>query len=452
MQIIVFDDDPTGSQTVSDCLLLLRWDKDNLAAALKHHSPLFFLLANTRSLPPDLATARTRELCKSVIQAALSEGLLLEEIFFVSRGDSTLRGHGVLEPAIINEELGPFDATIHVPAFFEGGRTTVNGIHLLNGSPVHNTPFAKDRTFGYSTSDLALWLEEKSKGHIAAQNVGRLTSEILDAAFDSRIGMKKLEEWLLDLVGNKPVVVDAEFPSHLAVLGEAVRSLRGQKRFLFRSAASLINGLANIPTKSCDQGALSSLRLKSNSGEFKPGLVTVGSYVPLADEQLDLLLKNPSCEGIELSVQKIERVLAGELPNQKLFDWEIKWIDQLNAILASGKTPVLFSSRGELPFATAQARVNFGNSLAELMARLVAQVSAQLGYVISKGGITTHVLLEKGLKVNLVNLKGQLLPGLSIVCADTYMEAKGLPVVTFPGNLGEKETLLTAWKLMENNI
>ena len=54
-----------------------------------------------------------------------------------------MRGHGVLETEILAQELGPFDATFHVPAFLEGGRTNHNGIHFLNGIPVHKTIFAK---------------------------------------------------------------------------------------------------------------------------------------------------------------------------------------------------------------------------------------------------------------------------------------------------------------------
>ena len=92
-----------------------------------------------------------------------------------------MRGHGVLEPKILSEELGPFDATFHVPAFFEGGRTTVDGEHLLNGYPVHLTSFARDKVFGYSTSFLPAWLEEKSIGAISAKNVLQVNRNELNA-------------------------------------------------------------------------------------------------------------------------------------------------------------------------------------------------------------------------------------------------------------------------------
>jgi uncharacterized protein YgbK (DUF1537 family) len=91
------------------------------------------------------------------------------------------------------------------------------------------------------------------------------------------------------------------------------------------------------------------------------------------------------------------------------------------------------------------------------MARLVAALAPQLGYVISKGGITTHTLLADGLDLAAVRLQGQLLPGLSLVLADLAAERPGeepapaaLPVLTFPGNLGDDDTLRQAWRRMED--
>ncbi|MEA5415514.1 four-carbon acid sugar kinase family protein, partial [Synechococcus sp. BA-132 BA5] len=62
LKIVVIDDDPTGSQTVHGCPLLLRWDAETLAAGLAHPSPLLFVLANTRALAPAAAAERVREI------------------------------------------------------------------------------------------------------------------------------------------------------------------------------------------------------------------------------------------------------------------------------------------------------------------------------------------------------------------------------------------------------
>jgi uncharacterized protein YgbK (DUF1537 family) len=76
------------------------------------------------------------------------------------------------------------------------------------------------------------------------------------------------------------------------------------------------------------------------------------------------------------------------------------------------------------------------------MARLAAALAPDLGLIISKGGITTQTLLADGLDQASVELQGQLVPGLSVVMAGD------LPVITFPGNLGDAGTLRMAWRMV----
>jgi uncharacterized protein YgbK (DUF1537 family) len=88
------------------------------------------------------------------------------------------------------------------------------------------------------------------------------------------------------------------------------------------------------------------------------------------------------------------------------------------------------------------------------MARVAASLAPRLGYLISKGGITTHTLLADGLGLDWVALQGQLLPGLSLVLVPPTPSAQAaglvsLPVLTFPGNLGNPHTLEAAWRCME---
>jgi len=210
MKIIIFDDDPTGSQTVYGCPLLLNWDEQTLEKAFKQPSPLIFILANTRSLSSDLAVEKTRAICSSIKKFFLIQGYSKEDYFYISRGDSTLRGHGVLEPAILAEELGPFHATFHIPAFLEGGRTTEKGIHYLNGIPVHRTDFGRDSVFGFSTSDLAKWIEEKSFGKIQAEKILHIEIKQLETAFNNEEGFISLLSFLSRLENNISVVVDAK--------------------------------------------------------------------------------------------------------------------------------------------------------------------------------------------------------------------------------------------------
>jgi uncharacterized protein YgbK (DUF1537 family) len=448
LKVVVLDDDPTGSQTVHGCPLLLRWDAQALRQGLEHPSPLLFVLANTRALDPAAAAQRVREICRALkpaLEAALAAGAI-DHWLIVSRGDSTLRGHFPLECEVISEELGPFDATLLAPAFLPGGRTTVDGVHRLHGEPVHTTPFARDRLFGYSTSFLPDWVAEKSGGRIPAAAVQGITLAELEGDGE------RLCRRLAGLEGHVCVVVDAERPQHLVALGAAVRELTAPsaaecwgrpRRFLFQSAASLLNGLVPLPPQPLDAAGLAGLRRRDAAGVQRPGLVLVGSHVPLADVQLEALLADPRCAGVEIAVAPLARVLEGPLPDRLLASLEQAWLQQLRDGLAAGQTPVLFSSRGELTCRSASERRRFGLALAALMARLAATLAPQLGYLISKGGITTHTLLADGLGLAAVELQGQLLPGLSLVLAGD------LPLLTFPGNLGEASTLREAWAWME---
>jgi uncharacterized protein YgbK (DUF1537 family) len=465
MKIVVIDDDPTGSQTVHSCPLLLHWDEGALRRGLRHPSTLMFVLANTRALTPEAAASRNREIVDALALAMAAEGIQEHELLLVSRGDSTLRGHGVLEPEVLaqawEEHFGAVDATLHVPAFLEGGRTTVNGVHRLHGEPVHTTAFAQDRLFGYGTSDLAEWLEEKSAGQIPANSVLRIPLALLEAE-----RAEELLACLEALNANRSVVVDATHPEHLLALGVAIRRLQGRKRFLFRSAASLLNGLVDsgpspLGPQPLDAQGLVGLRRRDLHGQPLPGLVVVGSHVALADQQLKVLLADQRCRGIELPVARIARVLEGGSTDLLLPDLEAEWRSQLERALDAGLTPVLFSSRGELLFgsgaAAAARRLRFGMELASLMARLLSGVAARLGYLISKGGITTGTLLVEGLGLEAVQLEGQLLPGLSLVRSMSSSDqglreqepSDPLPVITFPGNLGEPDTLTEAWRWLE---
>ncbi|MFM7237284.1 MAG: four-carbon acid sugar kinase family protein [Cyanobium sp.] len=466
LKIVVVDDDPTGSQTLHGCPLLLRWDPPTLAAGLRQSSPFLFLLANTRALSPAAAAGRVRQICRglaSALAAAQAEGVL-DAVLLVSRGDSTLRGHFPLEAEAITEELGPMDATFLVPAFLEGGRTTVDGVHRLDGQPVHETPFARDGLFAYHTSDLRQWVEEKTGGRIPAGQVAHLSWRELEAAAANDGARQALLQRLAGLTGNRLVVVDGERPDHLALFGALVRELlapapggeRRPRRFLFQSAASLLNGLAPLPPQPLAAAGLAALRRRGAGGVPLGGLVLVGSHVPLADAQLERLLAQPGCRGVELPVAKVHRILEGPLPDRLLASLEDAWTEALREVLAAGQTAVFFTSRGELTCRHSQERRALGRALAGTMARVVGRLGPLLGYVIAKGGITSHTLMAEGFHLGAVDLQGQLLPGLSLVLpvspgpkGGLQRSLEGLPILTFPGNLGDQETLLRAWQWME---
>ena len=80
---------------------------------------------------------------------------------------------------------------------------------------------------------------------------------------------------------------------------------------------------------------------------------------------------------------------------------------------------------------------------------MVADLKNEIGYLISKGGITTNVILSNGLKASYVYLHGQIVTGVSLVSLKLQND-ENLPIVTFPGNIGNQDSLANVWCILEN--
>ncbi|BAZ27881.1 hypothetical protein NIES4074_03090 [Cylindrospermum sp. NIES-4074] len=430
-KIIVLDDDPTGSQTVHSCLLLMRWDVETLRAGLRDDSPIFFILTNTRSLTPESAASVTIEACQNLKKAIAAEKIT--DFLVVSRSDSTLRGHYPIETDAIAKELGPFDAHFLVPAFFEGGRVTRDSIHylIIDGvpTPVHETEFARDSVFSYHHSYLPKYVEEKTQGRINADVVERFLLA------DIRAGSL---ERLLQLRDNQCGVVDGETQADLNRFAVDLLTAASQgKRFLFRSAASILTALAALPPQPI---------AAENMAEYvrggKPGAVIVGSHVKKTTQQLESLLQVQGTVGIEVNVG---RLLEDGANQSATLLTEI--LDTIQTVHNSGKTPVVYTSRQELTFKDIQTRLEFGGQVSSLLMDIVQGLPSDIGFLISKGGITSNDVLSTGLNLTSARLLGQILAGCSMVLTPSdHPQFPNLPVVLFPGNVGNADALGTVYQ------
>ncbi|MDH3947400.1 MAG: four-carbon acid sugar kinase family protein [Gammaproteobacteria bacterium] len=435
-KIIVLDDDPTGSQTVHSCLLLTRWDVATLKEGLQDDAPLFFVLTNTRGMDAASAATITREVCVNLKQA-LDEldaaGRAINPLV-VSRSDSTLRGHYPVETDVIAEELGPFDAHFMVPAFFEGGRFTKDSIHYLivndKPVPVHETEFARDSVFGYENSCLPDYVEEKTQGRIKADEVVRF--QLNDVRGDSMAH-------LMALTDNQCCVVDSETQDDLNNFCNQLMAAADQgKRFLFRSAASLLTALAQLPPQPVKAESMSSY-----VRDAKPGAIIVGSHVQKTTDQLAELLKMPGIGAIEVDVERIAEEYSSLLKSIS---------EEILTIHHAGKTAVIFTSRLEKTFATQAERLAFGMRVSEFLMDIVHNLPESLGFLISKGGITSNDVLSKGLDLRISRVVGQILPGCSVVCCPpNHNRYPNLPVVIFPGNVGNEHSLAKAYEYLALN-
>jgi uncharacterized protein YgbK (DUF1537 family) len=353
----------------------------------------------------------------------------------VSRSDSTLRGHYPVETDVIADELGPFDAHFLVPAFFEGGRITRDGTHylLVDGLPVpvHETEFARDSVFGFHHAFLPDYAEEKTDGRIKASQVQRFGLDDVRGDIGAR---------LRGLTDNVCCAVDAEQQSDLDNFAhQALAAAADGKRFLFRSAASLLTAFAALPPQPVPAAEMARF---VRGG--RPGVVLMGSHVQKSTRQLERLMADTAVVPIEID-------LARMLEDEETLLQAIQ--ARVEAETGAGRGVVLYTSRGEWSFPSKTERLAFGERVSNLLVRIVQTLPADIGFLISKGGITSNDTLSKGLALRTARVLGQVRAGCSVVrCPPDHPRFPDLPVVIFPGNVGGDEALTDVYAILSAGI
>lgn len=210
--LVVLDDDPTGTQTCHDIAVLTVWDHETLCSELTTTDKGFFILTNSRALPPVEARSLITTICKNLAKASKQTGKSFE---IVLRGDSTLRGHFPDEPEAVEEVLGQVDHWILAPFFYQGRRYTIDDVHYVAEGdslvPASQTPFATDATFGYKSSNLRDYVLEKAGSRFSEKSLFSITLE------DIRSGPEKIAEQLLLAPKGSVVIVNAAAESDMYV-------------------------------------------------------------------------------------------------------------------------------------------------------------------------------------------------------------------------------------------
>jgi uncharacterized protein YgbK (DUF1537 family) len=277
------------------------------------------------------------------------------------------------------------------------------------------------------------YVEEKTQGRIRASDVVR---------FDLATVRAGVVEQLMQLTDNQCCVVDAVTQDDLDRFAAdiLVAAAKG-KKFLFRSAASLLTALAQLPPQPIGPEAMASY---VRGG--KPGAVIVGSHVQKTTAQLAELLQAPGILGIEIDVAQLR-----DDPTAAATILESVW-QQSNQAHAVGQTVVIYTSRSELQFADVQARLDFGIAVSALLMDVLRHLPETIGFLISKGGITSNDTLSDGLALRSADLLGQVIAGVSMVKTPAdHPQFPDLPVVLFPGNVGDETALATVYRRLSRN-
>ncbi|WP_396668048.1 four-carbon acid sugar kinase family protein [Microbacterium sp. R86528] len=433
--LVVLDDDPTGTQSVADLPVLARWEIEDFLWAFELDAPAVYVLTNSRSFDEATAERINREVVTAAVAAAEQYGV---RAAFTSRGDSTLRGHFPLEPNVIARtliELGAPqpDGVIVVPAFPDAGRVTIGGTHgmVADGifTPVGETEYAQDSTFGYRSSRLADWVDEKSDGRIAASSVVELTLDVVRAGADA------VAAALLSAPVGSVFTADVVGEDDLRLLAMGLDQAESTGRtYIYRVGPPFVRARIGQAPRAPLPAANDAVE-----GATVGGLVVVGSHVGVTSRQLaDLTAHRPDAVVVEIDVPSILSAHTA-----------VATIDAaVEAVSAAIMTTdvILHSSRTLIRTDDPQESLAISRAVSDALVAVVQRTvkNARPRYVIAKGGITSSDIASRGLSIRRAMVRGSLFPGIVSVWEPADGPAEGIPYVVFAGNVGTDSTLTEA--------
>jgi uncharacterized protein YgbK (DUF1537 family) len=401
----VLDDDPTGTQSASNVRVLLVSDADLLVEAL-HDVDSVYVQTNTRAIDEASAVALVRQVRDDAIAAGSRLG---EDIQFVLRGDSTLRGHVFAET---EQFLDDGALMIFVPAFPDGGRTTRGGVHYVNtggvDKPAHETEYAADPVFPFSSGVLADYVREKS-----SRVPLPISLEVVrgDAAI--------LATLLQDAAPGLVAVPDAVTNDDIRLLADAIRTARVRGRsIVVRSAAPLAAMLAGVESS----GLLARPLLPGRP----PALLACGSHTGGASEQLELVAR---AWGEPVVIDTQAALAWPEAAGQDA---------AARAAGASDEVTVVTTSRER---SADHNTLDHGERVMLALTTAVRDLLPRVEVVVAKGGITSAEVARAGVGATSAFVLGQVLPGVS-VWQMTAVDGREILYVVVPGNVGGPETLV----------
>ena len=439
-KIVVLDDDPTGVQTVHDISVYTAWSEESIRQGFAEKNKLFFILTNSRGFTAEQTAKVHKDIGERLAKVAQETG---KDYLVISRSDSTLRGHYPLETELLaaaweKARGSKIDGEILCPYFKEGGRFTINNIHYVKYGdelvPAGETEFAKDKTFGYKSSNMTEYIEEKTAGAFKKETVTCISIEDLRARKIDAIAAQ-----LGKVTGFNKVIVNAVAPCDVKVFVIALyKAMALGKHFMSRSAAGLVKEMGGISNKPL-LTRTEMVKTTSSNG----GIVVVGSHTQKTTGQLEALKTLPGVEALEFNSDLV-------LDSAKFAEEVNRMVAKEEELLKSGKTVVVYTRRKLLSLEgdTKKAALERSVKISDAVQSLVGKLNITPAFVVAKGGITSSDIGTKALRVKRALVLGQIQPGIPVWETDAQSKFPGIPYVIFPGNVGEVETLKEAVSIL----
>ena len=432
-KLVVLDDDPTGVQTVHDVSVYTDWEEESIRKGFEEKEAMFFILTNSRSFSVEETTKVHQDIAARVAKVARELG---QDFMIISRGDSTLRGHYPLETQLLADGLTKnegvvIDGEIICPFFPEGGRYTMDNIHYVkeqeNLVPAGMTEFAKDKTFGYKSSDLTEYVEEKTEGKYHKEDCITISLDELNA-----LDVQGIKDKLMSAQNMAKIIVNAVSYADLKVFCAAlVLAMKAGKHYMARTAAAFTKVMGRIS----DQPLLGRAQLEGDTKNG--GIVLIGSHVKKTTDQLNCLKKlDGQADFMEFQVNTVFE----ENGLEKEVERTVKAAEEK---ILSGRTVVIYTSRQLLApeNMTPEEKLQISVKISNAVTSIIGKFSVKPKFIIAKGGITSSDVGTKALRVKKARVMGQVKKGIPVWMTGEESKFPGMPYIIFPGNVGEVSTL-----------
>lgn len=441
-KIVVLDDDPTGVQTVHDISVYTNWSEDSIRKGFEEKNKLFYVLTNSRGFTAEETTKAHKEIAAVVDKVAKETD---KEYIYISRSDSTLRGHYPLETILLRDAYETYtgskiDGEVMCPFFKEGGRYTIDDVHYVRYGedlvPAAETEFAKDKTFGYTKSDIKEYVEVKTGGAFKASDVTSISLDDIRA-----LNYDKIEQQLMAVHDFNKIVVNAIDYVDVKVFCVALyRAMSKDKVFMFRTAAAIVKVMGGVTSQPLLTREQMVVKETANGG-----IIVVGSHTEKTTKQVEMLKSNPNIKFVELdaTLVKDDKAFAEEV--ERCLKLEEEYIKE-------GKTVCVFTTRKLITADTGNKEddLRLSVKISDAVQSLVGKLTITPSFVIAKGGITSSDVGTKALAVQKANVLGQIEPGIPVWQTGPESKFPQTPYVIFPGNVGDETTLKkAAEKLMK---
>lgn len=329
--------------------------------------------------------------------------------YVIKKVDSTLRGNIPWEIKAVDESYQS-ELIIFMPALPDLNRTTVNGIHKLNGVPLTETEIAKD-----------------PKSPVTQAHIGYLLQEAYEEKVHT-ISLDEINEGHLDFDLGRLYAVDAQTNAQMQQVIQS--ALQTGKKVLFAGTAAMADNIFEL-----EAPAVPAMGLIASVSEVTNGQVKYAA----------------SC-GTDLIIVDIPAILKGELSASI-------YIEEAQAILKSGKDVLVISSasyeRSELE-RTVKAGKELGMTREET-SEWTQNAMGEIGKSILEGVTVSGLFLTGGDTAigffNMVNADGSEIIG-EIATGVPLMRLaggafEGLKVVTKAGAFGNKDAVMYALRKLK---